>query len=639
MRQAALVCSLCLAPLAAQTITEIRLRVEPADRTIRPGESAVIQQRSYGKVTDSEGVEKSGRIQAPMGNARAGGGWLSKPFLHQGKDDEPFLQTRTGWQEILSRGVGQYTVKDSVLYTAPEKEGTYRVEIDANGLRQSVDIIVSNAAPPRRPPEQVTFPPAPPSRDPYRKLVERYAPFVAQETWFQPKSDYLARFDYDNDWDGGNNWENIDKGTSQAYVHYAVMETDSHWFLHYNFFHARDYSDNCVVGTCHENDNEGLILAVRKDGSEFGKLEAMETLAHDNIYSFAADRGIRNGVHDIDGAIALHDGSHPVVFIEAGGHGVLGGTARASIFDPQRMDFRQNTGVTYVYKGVAERPKHANDRLVGYDLLPIYEEWWTKARQNGWPEKTFDAFYTYMPLGGRPGIASGTAVGGAFYGRAQAANKAKPFWGWHDKRTKDRKVLGTGQWGLDPAYAMSRNLTFPPGPYSLTYTFNPYLDDRSTPPAQVGARAATTPAPVARGEMTQPARGDAVPVEPAANGWGDPAPRATPGTCELETRVDGVVRIAIRGSAADFRTVSGEPASETSARCSAALPEAPGWTITVDRTQGRGKVSLEQAPDAANGFEAIVRIDDPARGADRYRAVLKWSATPAPSTSRQPGRP
>ena len=84
MRQAALVCSLCLAPLAAQTITEIRLRVEPADRTIRPGESAVIQQRSYGKVTDSEGVEKSGRIQAPMGNARAG-------VAHRGLDSAGLL--------------------------------------------------------------------------------------------------------------------------------------------------------------------------------------------------------------------------------------------------------------------------------------------------------------------------------------------------------------------------------------------------------------------------------------------------------------------------------------------------------------------------------------------------------------------
>ena len=53
---------------------------------------------------------------------------------------------------------------------------------------------------------------------------------------------------------------------------------------------------------------------------------------------------------------------------------------------------------------------------------------------------------------------------------------AKPFWGWHDNETRDKKVLATGQWALDPAYAVTRNLTLP-GPVSLRYTFNPYLLD------------------------------------------------------------------------------------------------------------------------------------------------------------------
>ena len=42
--------------------------------------------------------------------------------------------------------------------------------------------------------------------------------------------------------------------------------------------------------------------------------------------------------------------------------------------------------------------------------------------------------------------------------------------------TKKENILGDGQWGLDPAYAVSRDLTFPPGqPFSLEYVFNPYL--------------------------------------------------------------------------------------------------------------------------------------------------------------------
>ena len=45
-------------------------------------------------------------------------------------------------------------------------------------------------------------------------------------------------------------------------------------------------------------------------------------------------------------------------------------------------------------------------------------------------------------------------IGFTFYGRKEASNKAKPFWGWHDNRTLKAKVLAEGQWALDPAYAV-----------------------------------------------------------------------------------------------------------------------------------------------------------------------------------------
>ena len=256
-------------------------------------------------------------------------------------------------------------------------------------------------------------------------------------------------------------------------MYYATMETSTHWFLIYNFFHPRDYSDNCMAGTCHENDNEGVILTIRKDGSELGTLQVMETLAHNHVYSFVADRRIQNGIHNIDGDVRVHDGSHPMVFIEAGGHGAHGVTARDSLFSADEMDFRENTGVTYVYKSVCERPRHANDRNVGYDLLSIYEHLWARA-QNVADSKTFADFFEYEPFGQRPRVKA-DAIGGAFYGRRHGENKAKPFWGWHDERTIG-KVLSRGQWGLDPAYAVSQNLRFPDGePFSLDYVYNPYL--------------------------------------------------------------------------------------------------------------------------------------------------------------------
>ena len=68
------------------------------------------------------------------------------------------------------------------------------------------------------------------------------------------------------------------------------------------------------------------------------------------------------------------------------------------------------------------------------------------------------------------------SIAGAFRGIANGVDMAKPFWGWHDDETREKRVLAKGQWGLDPAYAGFRNLVLP-HPVSLSYIFNPYLQD------------------------------------------------------------------------------------------------------------------------------------------------------------------
>jgi hypothetical protein len=126
-------------------------------------------------------------------------------------------------------------------------------------------------APSQSKPEKITFQPEAPYADPYRKLAEHYAPFLAQETWFQPKSDYPARFNFDGDWDGANNWESLDSGSSQAYVYYAVMETATHWFLIYNV-PRRGYSDKCVVGTMRTTTRSHPDRL--QEGGPYGRLQA-----------------------------------------------------------------------------------------------------------------------------------------------------------------------------------------------------------------------------------------------------------------------------------------------------------------------------------------------------------------------------
>ena len=480
MRVIPFLAALCAAAslMAQVSVTGAKIVASP-DARVRPFESIMLQVRVYGLRSNASGSEMGRLLRGgPKVTVASGGGWLSKPFKFPGKDDETFLQERAStFGGIFQSLTKDYVVQDTVLYTAPEKPGKYKVSAEIEGQKGELDIEVTPDAPSYKKPETVEFSGERPGADPYRTLADHWAPMFAQETWWQPKDDTPTRFDFDGDWQGDNNWDNMETGTSQAYIYYAAMETDTHWFLHYNAFHPRDYSDKCVVGTCHENDNEGLILTIRKDGSQFGSLELMETLAHNNVYSFTNDRGIGRNIHDIDGGIEFHQDTHPVVFVESGGHGIYGSTARQSAFRLSTDTFTAGTGITLVYKGKAERPRHANDRLVGYELLSIHDHWWTKAcqQESGWQERTFDEFLPYQPVGGRPTTPC-RAIGTTFYGRKESSNKAKPFWGWHDNATNKKKALGVGQWALDPAYSVQQDVRFPVDkPVSLKYIYNPYL--------------------------------------------------------------------------------------------------------------------------------------------------------------------
>ncbi len=628
-----LLCVLCCSTLgeaADPLLSEIRLRANPEDGRVRPFETLVVQVLAYGELTDEAGETKKVRLRkggAKLAVKGSEAGWLSKPFRYQGEEEEAFYQPEgAGLGAIIfGRAQSDFALKDGVLYTAPAKAGSYQVDAAMDGKTAFITVTVDPKAPSRRQREKVEFPDERPSRDPYRRLAEHYAPFVAQETWFQPKSDFLARFDLDGDWRGDNNWDSADAGSSQAYVYYAAMETGTHWFLIYNFFHPRDYSDKCVAGTCHENDNEGAVLTVEKDGSEYGRLIVMETLAHNNVYSYRSDRRIKKNVHSPDGKIETHDQFHPVVFIEAGGHGVYGSTGSHSRYSISQDQFTAGTGVTYLYKGVAERPRHGNDREVGYELLPIYDHWWVRAREGrGGRERTFDAYYAYQPYGGRPPSAY-PEIAGSFLGRKFGSNKAKPFWGWHDRRTRKKEVLATGQWALDPAYAVSQNLRIP-GPFSLDYVFNPYLG--------IGTPSARVPSGASEGRVPQPAQpsdegrteGDAIsrlqelPSEPS----GDFDLTSKKGQFDLRTKVDGTVEVFIQGGVPRYRLVDGRPPVDSGSDYTQPVPRAAFRKFEIQKKDGRGDVRLLEAPSESNDFTARLKISDPKGGDDRYHVRLRW---------------
>ncbi len=578
----------------------VELRVEPGRQRLHPYDTATIRIH----FTTPSGATPGRGVTLRV--VEKDGGWLSRPF-------------RAG-------------AETAVLYTAPGKPGRYTVESQWSGAKSESAFEISLSAPSRRSGESVAFGPESAPHDFYRDLAEHYAPLVCQETWFEPKADFLARFDFDGDWRGDNNWDDLTFGSSQAYVYYAAMETATHYFLIYNFFHPRHYSDDCSGGACYENDNSGLLLAVRKDGGKYGKPQAMETLAQSSIYSYTADSHLRDGAHQVNGELKLWKESHPMVFIEGGRHGVFGAADKErSRFSPDRMEFTGSTGVVYRFGGGPSKPAHACDREVSYELLSILEQWWPRATsQEGAGGRTFDEYFHYAPFGRRPGAAA-SEIAGAFFGRKYLANQARPFWAWSDAVALNRKLLALGQWGLDPAYALSVTLKLPSGsPFSLDYIYNPYLESVR--------RNAITALPLnGGGESNGTARlaqAPSVPPRPAPGGQRQllSAPAEKPnynlksrsGQLEFRARVDGAIYLLIHGDQIEVEYLSGRPIDEIRYRFSQPLPTGELDDMKLDDVEGRGSLRLLEWPNAGNQFTAKIRIQDDKAGAGIYRFKLGW---------------
>ncbi|MFJ6198215.1 hypothetical protein [Micromonospora sp. NPDC092111] len=276
-------------------------------------------------------------------------------------------------------------------------------------------------------------------------LAYRWAPVHYQDTATSNYiGDYLAPVDYDGDWNTRNNWENL--GAYQrglvGTVYYSVVESPTHWFISYGYFHAQDWKTFFP----HENDMEGLLLTVRKDGTEYGAAEAMVTLAHDNFYSYVPAGGAyRDGRENIDGTLLMqvHDGAaHPTSFQETKGHGC---------YNWNGSSFPGGDGIVYYpSRSGGKVPTGGNDRAASYQLVDVFAAGGLWARRSD--PQTFGGW-------------------GSFAGDTGTTNAARAPWYWDDRT--DGSDLQAGAINTNPAYLISvyfSNI----GAFSLDYLRNPY---------------------------------------------------------------------------------------------------------------------------------------------------------------------
>ncbi len=294
------------------------------------------------------------------------------------------------------------------------------------------------------------------------QLALRWAPIHYQDVdatgshALSGRSDYITKVDFDGDLNGRNNWDRTGQaGVSlAAHAYYSVVETGTHWYLTYLFFHPRDWTDHPFFETEHENDGEGVLLVVERDGSDYGVLRAAITVAHTDFYSYTPSGSTwTSGRESVDGTLRLqsspHDAfTHPVTAQEAKGHGLKA--------HPQ-YDINGD-GIVYYPATVAETPGSGNDRDVRYQLIDIF------AAGGLWAQRAVTSLFA--SLGTFAGDDSGDCGAGTYDCTTNSANAP---WGWDD----GNDLPGRGQLATDPAKVAVEYFTIP-GALSRTYTFNPY---------------------------------------------------------------------------------------------------------------------------------------------------------------------
>jgi len=267
-------------------------------------------------------------------------------------------------------------------------------------------------------------------------------------------SDYITRVDFDGDFNARNNWDHLSSGSYSraAYAYYSVVETSTHWFIVYMFFHPRDWTDT-FFDTEHENDSEGLLLTVARDGSLYGSVRAAVTVAHTDFFSYVpAGSTWTSGHESVDGALQLVSfggNLRPVTAQEAKGHGL-----KARPY----YDLVGDGIVYYPSATAAEVPSNPDDRDVRYKLIDIFEP-------GGLWEKCALASL-FASFGSFAGDKSGGCGSGAW---SCTTNAAHAPWGWDDGNDDP----GRGALATDPA-GLVANYFHMSEPLSTVYTFNPY---------------------------------------------------------------------------------------------------------------------------------------------------------------------
>ena len=250
-----------------------------------------------------------------------------------------------------------------------------------------------------------------PAIDSLYPIAKYYAPFIYHATDRSGgRQDIISNIDFDGDLIGNNNWENFEKYELKPTVYYAVLETETHYFISYHLFHPRDWNHfTLYLHDTHENDGENLQVVVRKSDR---RVVILWTQAHyESNVSVTRWSQIESGKSTIAGRVQLVDpmgkpsdtGSHVAIFVEAQGHGIYGtldSNSEIILNADGSFTFEAGSGLLFrpgnFGENVAE-PSNSTSGIVPYQLDSITLKLWPLLRdgQLTGDGKLLDGSYEY----------------------------------------------------------------------------------------------------------------------------------------------------------------------------------------------------------------------------------------------------
>ena len=365
-----------------------------------------------------------------------------------------------------------------------------------------------------------------PNVDGYAALAAKYAPTLdaaVQPNVGASKYQVPVAFDADGNWSGSDNlsWIKTTATSLSPTVYYDVIESESHYFIHYLFFFPYVNDPNVIYA--HGNGAAGAMVVVQKAmgaapehpvgvTTVFKKGQYEEHMAYVTSESWIqGPKGL--AFYQLMGKYAeatLFPEGRVTLFITAGKHEAclalekgLSGMCEYEL--PYSLTFAYTDGSSDpIAKDGAVWPKDMSElpgapTALGYSLTPLSTTLWAR-RQLVSPDGIWGGTFTYDAPLDTPGYA--LKVPSSFVDPLDDNDAAfgRPVWAWRFNPTQGNvPSVIHGQIGIDPAgYYLKMHgskdkdtalIPFDPVTgvgFSTDYCFNPYLhiDLRQAPSCQ-----------------------------------------------------------------------------------------------------------------------------------------------------------